>query len=191
MVGPRHRSARHQAAGPPAYGREALIRQIGLWGDESKRFRMLEPVAFRLPDEQPAAGQQPQPVRADLATKGGADLRGIRPTRTHVPTASIRCGQNESRNTMTEHNPTVSIPDDVPTSVVYDMLIDTATHLSARYVKLSDDAATEDEGRDWWAKVLDLRDEKEAVRSDDRATMIAKITLWTAEIRELDEKRRG
>ncbi|MFJ8627462.1 hypothetical protein ACIRD3_32110 [Kitasatospora sp. NPDC093550] len=92
---------------------------------------------------------------------------------------------------MTEHSPTVSIPDDVPTSVVYDMLIETATHLSARYVALSDDAATEDGRRHWWGKVIDLRDEKEAVDVDDRATMISKLNAWTATIRELDEERRG
>ncbi|MFJ2194100.1 hypothetical protein ACIOJE_40205 [Kitasatospora sp. NPDC087861] len=92
---------------------------------------------------------------------------------------------------MTEHSPTTAVPDDVPTSVVYDMFAETATHLSARYVRLSSDATTEDERRSWWSKVLRLRDEKEAVDADDRAAMIAKITVWAAEIRELDEKRRG
>ncbi|GHF88998.1 hypothetical protein GCM10018790_77970 [Kitasatospora xanthocidica] len=92
---------------------------------------------------------------------------------------------------MTEHSPTVAIPEDVPTSVVYDMFAETATHLSARYVGLYDDATAERERQDWWTKVLDLRDERDAVDPYDRAALIAKITVWTAEIRALDKERRG
>ncbi|MFI1569047.1 hypothetical protein ACH4ZX_39585 [Streptomyces sp. NPDC020490] len=91
---------------------------------------------------------------------------------------------------MTEHSPTM-IPDDLPTSVVYDMCAETATQLSSRYVKLSDDATTEEERRIWWNKVLDLRDEKNAVDAHDRAAMIAKITAWTTAIHKLDDQRRG
>ncbi|OAA27739.1 hypothetical protein UG55_100767 [Frankia sp. EI5c] len=92
---------------------------------------------------------------------------------------------------MTEHSPTPTIPDDVPTSVVYDMAAETATHLSARYVRLSESVATEDERQRWWTKVIELRDAKEAVDAHDRAALLARISAWTAEIRALDEERRG
>ncbi|CAI7974460.1 conserved hypothetical protein [Frankia sp. Hr75.2] len=92
---------------------------------------------------------------------------------------------------MTEHSPTPTIPDDVPTSVVYDMAAETATHLSARYVRLSESVATEDERQRWWTKVIELRDAKDAVDAHDRATLLARISAWTAEIRALDEERRG
>ncbi|MFJ9845874.1 hypothetical protein ACIRYZ_36615 [Kitasatospora sp. NPDC101155] len=90
---------------------------------------------------------------------------------------------------MTDHNPTPAIPDDVPTSVVYDMLADTATNLSARYVKLSENATTEDERRRWWNKVIELRDARLAVGAHDRDAMITNIAVWTAEIRLLKERR--
>ncbi|WP_225839792.1 hypothetical protein [Streptomyces sp. NK08204] len=73
----------------------------------------------------------------------------------------------------------------------YDICAETATQLSARYVRLSDDTTNENEWRDWWNKVVYLRDEKNAVDAHDRATMIAKITAWTTAIRELGEQRRG
>ncbi|MCK9877355.1 hypothetical protein MXD59_16525 [Frankia sp. Ag45/Mut15] len=92
---------------------------------------------------------------------------------------------------MAEDSPTPTIPDDVPTSVVYDMATETATHLSAHYVQLSRSAATEDERQRWWTRVIELRDAKDAVNAHDRATLLARISAWTAEIRALDEEHRG
>jgi hypothetical protein len=95
------------------------------------------------------------------------------------------------RNSVTEHSPTPTIPDDVPTSVVYDIAAETATHLSARYVWFSEHAATEDERQRWWTKVIELRDAENAIGAYDRATMLARISAWTAQIRALDQERRG
>jgi hypothetical protein len=74
---------------------------------------------------------------------------------------------------------------DLPTAVLYDIFRDTATALSAAYVNHSDHATTPDESKQWWDKVLALRDATDATDPDDRTALTHSIQQWRREANEL------
>jgi hypothetical protein len=71
------------------------------------------------------------------------------------------------------------------TTVLYDILADTATRLGGRYVALARTAETDTERRERRQRMHEIEDQKEAVDPDDRDALIAHIKQWRTELSHL------
>ncbi|WP_370013294.1 hypothetical protein UIS43_27910 (plasmid) [Nocardiopsis sp. LDBS0036] len=70
------------------------------------------------------------------------------------------------------------------TTVLNDLLADTATRLGGKLVALSR-AATGSERRRWRQRMYEIEDRKEAINPDDRDAIVAHIRTWRSEIARL------
>ncbi len=70
--------------------------------------------------------------------------------------------------------------------VLYDVLCDTATALTARYVESARAAKTPEEEEHWGTKILDLRDERHSVDHNDREAIREHTRRWASELEELE-----
>ncbi|WP_444960884.1 hypothetical protein [Nocardiopsis sp. M1B1] len=71
-------------------------------------------------------------------------------------------------------------------SVLYDVMHDTATALSGRYIELGERASTPEEDEAWDAKLMALRDKRRQVDPNDRNAIIEHTRRWAAELAELE-----
>jgi hypothetical protein len=75
--------------------------------------------------------------------------------------------------------------DNLPTAVLYDVFRDASTALTAAYIARSDQATTPQESKQWWDRILALRDAANATDPDDRRALAASIQLWQRQAAEL------
>lgn len=71
-------------------------------------------------------------------------------------------------------------------TVLYDVMADTATALSGRYIELGEQAATPEEDEAWDAKLMALRDERWRVDPNDREAILEHTRRWAEELAELE-----
>ncbi|WP_156365885.1 hypothetical protein [Nocardiopsis sp. NRRL B-16309] len=72
-------------------------------------------------------------------------------------------------------------------TVLYDVMVDTATALSGRYIELGQHPSTPEEEREVWNnKLMALRDERWRVNSNDREAILEHTRRWAEELTELE-----
>lgn len=71
------------------------------------------------------------------------------------------------------------------TTVLYDIFQDAANALSAEFFQRHREAVTADQAAEWWAKVMELRDETARVGPYDRDQLTAHIRRWRRETETL------
>ncbi|MEU3229174.1 hypothetical protein [Nocardiopsis alba] len=78
---------------------------------------------------------------------------------------------------------------DSPTTVLYDIFTDTATHLGGKLVALARAAETDTDRGHWRQRMYEIEDQKEAVDPDDRDALVSHIEQWNAELSHLRGER--
>ena len=76
--------------------------------------------------------------------------------------------------------------DDLPASVLFDLLQDAAAVLTGLYLERQRDATQPDDASRWWDKVIAVRDHVRSADPDDRAALVEQITRWRREAAELN-----
>ena len=77
------------------------------------------------------------------------------------------------------------------TTVLYDIFQDAADALRGRYLDYRRKAASAEEAAEWWAKVMELRDEAHRVGPYDRDQLIAHTRRWWSEAETLKSPLSG
>ncbi|MEY9210576.1 hypothetical protein NI17_024195 (plasmid) [Thermobifida halotolerans] len=71
-------------------------------------------------------------------------------------------------------------------NVLYDVLCDTATALTGRYIELGRAAKTPEEEEYWSSRIMALRNERRSVDHNDREAIREHTRRWVRELEELE-----
>ncbi|NYH55294.1 putative secreted protein [Nocardiopsis arvandica] len=75
------------------------------------------------------------------------------------------------------------------TTVLNDILADTATRLGGKLVALARAATTDTERQRWRDRMYEVEDQKEAIDPEDRDALVSHIRQWKAEVARLRDQQ--
>lgn len=82
-----------------------------------------------------------------------------------------------------------SLDENTPTTIVYDIAVETSNELVGLLTHRSDTAADPATREAWWQRALAVRDARRAVDPLDRQALLDQISLWKTETETLKAGR--